>query len=87
MTRDGKRAYVTMGRANHVAFVDVASRKVTDQVLVGKRPWSLALNQDESKLFVVNGLSDDMTVIDTAKAKAMVSVPVGRVPHTVVLAN
>ena len=28
MTRDGKRAFVALGRANHVAFVDVASRKV-----------------------------------------------------------
>lgn len=87
MTRDGKRAYVTMGRANHVAFIDVVSRKITDQVLVGKRPWSLALNADESRLYVVNGLSDDMTVVDTAKAKALVSIPVGRVPHTVVLAR
>ena len=87
MTKDGKRAYVTMGRANHVAFVDVANRKITDQVLVGKRPWSVALSADESKLYVVNGLSDDMTVIDTRKAKALVSLPIGRVPHTVVLTD
>jgi YVTN family beta-propeller protein len=86
MTQDGKRAYVTMGRANHVAFVDVASRKITDQVLVGKRPWSVALSADESQLYVVNGLSDDLTVVDTAKAKAVLTIPVGRVPHTVVLA-
>jgi len=37
MTRDGKRAFVALGKANHVAFVDVAGRKVTDLVLVGKR--------------------------------------------------
>ena len=85
MTKDGKRAYVAMGRANHVAFIDIAKREVTHQVLVGKRPWSVALNADESKLYVVNGLSDDMTVIDTVKAKALQSLPVGRVPHTVVL--
>ncbi len=54
---------------------------------MGKRPWSVALSADESKLYVVNGLSDDMTVIDTARAKALVSVPVGRVPHTVVLTD
>ena len=58
-----------------------------EKVLVGKRPWSVALSTDESKLYVVNGLSDDITVVDTAKAKAMVSIPVGRVPHTVVLTN
>ena len=36
-----------LGRANHVAFVDVASRKVTDTVLVGKRAWNVALNKAE----------------------------------------
>ena len=76
-----------MGRANHVAFIDIAKREVTHQVLVGKRPWSVALNADETKLYVVNGLSDDMTVIDTAKAKALQSLPVGRIPHTVVLTD
>lgn len=85
ISRSGKQAYVAMGRANHVAFIDVASRQITDRVLVGKRAWGLALNQDESRLFVVNGLSDDLTVVDVKAAKALQTLPVGRVPHTVVL--
>jgi YVTN family beta-propeller protein len=85
IARDGKRAYVAMGRANHVAFIDVASRKVTDTVLVGKRAWNLALNKAETQLWVVNGLSDDVTVIDIASAKALKSIPVGRIPYGVVL--
>ena len=51
-------------------------------MLVGKRAWGLALNGDESLLFVANGLSDDVSVVDTAAAKALRSVKVGRVPHT-----
>ncbi len=85
MAKDGKRAFVGLGKANHVACVDVAKREVTAQVLAGKRAWNLALNTDESQLFVVNGLSDDMTIIDVASAKALKTIPVGRVPHTVVL--
>jgi PQQ-dependent catabolism-associated beta-propeller protein len=85
LSRDGKTMYVGLGRANHVAFVDVASRKVAHLGLVGKRAWGLGLNRDGSRLFVVNGLSDDMTVIDTASAKALKTVGVGRVPHTVVV--
>jgi PQQ-dependent catabolism-associated beta-propeller protein len=81
MTKDGKRAFVGMGRANHVAFVDVAQRKVTQMVLAGKRVWNVALDKAEAKLYVVNGLSDDMTVIDLASAKALKTVPVGRVPY------
>jgi PQQ-dependent catabolism-associated beta-propeller protein len=85
MTRDGRRAFVALGKANHVAFVDVASRKITHLVLVGKRAWNLALDKAEARLFVINGLSDDMTVVDVAGAKAIKSIPVGRVPYGVVV--
>jgi len=83
MTRDGKRAFVALGRANHVAFVDVAARKVGELVLVGKRAWNLALDKDEKRLFVVNGLSDDLTVVDVPAARPIGTVPVGRVPNGV----
>jgi YVTN family beta-propeller protein len=85
MSRDGKRAFVSLGRANHLAFVDVASRKVSQLVLVGKRAWNVSLNKAETQAWVVNGLSDDITVVDIASAKAIKSVPVGRVPYGVVL--
>jgi PQQ-dependent catabolism-associated beta-propeller protein len=85
MTRDGRRAFVALGRANQVAFVDVAARKVTDLVLVGKRAWNLTLDKAEARLYVVNGLSDDITVVDVAAAKAIKSIPVGRVPYGVVV--
>jgi PQQ-dependent catabolism-associated beta-propeller protein len=81
MTKDGKRAFVGMGRANHVAFVDVVQRKVTQMVLAGKRVWNVALDKADARLYVVNGLSDDMTVIDVAAGKALKTVPVGRVPY------
>jgi PQQ-dependent catabolism-associated beta-propeller protein len=85
MTGDGRTAWIGLGRANHVAHVDVATRKVKSLVLVGKRAWGLALNRDESLLFVANGLSDDVSVVDTAAVKTLRSVKVGRVPHTIVV--
>jgi PQQ-dependent catabolism-associated beta-propeller protein len=85
MTKDGKRAFVALGKANHVAFVDVAGRKVTNLVLVGKRAWNVTLDKAEARLWVVNGLSDDVTVVDVAGAKAVKSVPVGRVPYGLVI--
>ena len=84
-SRDGKTMYVALGRANHLAFVDVAARKTTQLVLVGKRAWGVTVNRDGSKVYVVNGLSDDMTVVDTASAKALKTVAVGRVPYMVVV--
>jgi PQQ-dependent catabolism-associated beta-propeller protein len=85
MTRDGKTAFVSLGRANHVAFVDVATRQVGPLVLVGKRAWGVALDKAEKTLYVVNGLSDDMTLVDVASAKPIKTVKMGRVPHTVVV--
>lgn len=85
ISRDGKRAFVGLGRANHVAFVDTASRRVTNLVLVGKRAWNVALDKAEARLYVVNGLSDDITVVDVAGAKPLKSIPVGRVPYGLVI--
>ncbi len=85
MTRDGKTAFVALGRANHVAVVDVASRRVEDYILVGSRAWNAALTRDESLLFVANGLSDDISVIDVPARRVVKSVPVGRVPYAVLI--
>ena len=85
MTKDGSTAYVALGRANRVAKVDVESRQVLDYAVVGDRPWGLRMTDDESILYVTNGLSDDVTVIDTADFMPVTSIPVGRVPYTVLI--
>jgi PQQ-dependent catabolism-associated beta-propeller protein len=81
----GKTAWVGLGRANHVAEVDVATRRVRRVVLVGKRAWGLALNADGSRLYVSNGLSDDLSIVDTGSGKALRTVPAGRVPHSILV--
>jgi YVTN family beta-propeller protein len=78
-------AFVTLGRANHVAVVNVAERKVEDYVLVGRRAWGIGLTADEHTLYVTNGLSDDVTVVDVKTRRPLKSIPVGRVPHSVLI--
>ncbi|MEE8505342.1 MAG: beta-propeller fold lactonase family protein, partial [Kiloniellales bacterium] len=85
ITRDGGIAYVALGRANHVAVVDVKSRKVLDYILVGKRAWGLALTNDERLLYVANGLSDDISIIDTSSRRNIKSIPVGMVPYGILI--
>jgi YVTN family beta-propeller protein len=85
MTDDGKTAIVALGRANHVAFVDIANREIEDYVLVGERAWNTTLHRDNALLYVVNGLSDDVSIIDVADRAVLTSIPVGRVPHTVLI--
>ena len=84
---NGKSMWVGLGRANHVAEVDVASKAVKNQILVGKRAWGLGFHPDGKTLYVANGLSDDMTLIDTASGKAIKTVPAGRVPHTILVSK
>ena len=84
-TKDGATAYVALGRANHVAVVDVAVKRVEDYILVGSRAWNTTLNRSESRLFVANGLSDDISIIDTASRRVLQSIPVGRVPYAILI--
>jgi len=84
-TKDGKSAIVALGRANHLAFVDTATKKVEDYVLVGSRAWGVALSPDEKTLYVANGLSDDLSIVNMANRKAIRAIPVGRVPHSVLV--
>lgn len=85
ITRDGTTAFVALGRANHVAVVDVATRRVEDYILVGKRPWGLALTRDEKLLYVANGLSDDLSIIDVAERRVIKSVPVDLIPYGILI--
>ena len=85
LSPDGKTVWVGLGRANHVAEVDVATRQVRRNILVGKRAWGLAVHPDGKILYVANGQSDDMTLIDTVTGKALRTVPAGRVPHSVLV--
>ena len=85
LSPDGTKAHVALGQAAHVAEVDVASRKITGYVLVGKRPWGVRVSSDGKRLFVANGQSDDVTIVELPSRKAIQSVPVGRVPWGVVI--
>jgi PQQ-dependent catabolism-associated beta-propeller protein len=85
ITSDGTKAYVALGRANHVAVINVRSREVVDYIVVGKRAWGLRLNADETRLWVANGLSDDVSIVDTRTNRVLVSVPVGQVPYGILI--
>lgn len=85
MTHDGATAIIGLGRANHIAFVDIASREIEDYVLVGSRAWGVDITADDSKLYVANGLSDDLSIIDVASRTNVKTIPIGRIPHSVVI--
>ena len=77
---DGKRAFIALSHANRVAVVDTETYAVIRYIILGQRPWHLAIHPDGKTLYVANGLTNDMTIIDVATEKPIKSVPVGRLP-------
>ncbi|MBU3079346.1 PQQ-dependent catabolism-associated beta-propeller protein [Sphingomonas quercus] len=63
-TRDGKRAFVAMGRGNQVAEIDPASFRIVRSFPTGTRNWGIALSPDDGRLYAASGLSGDVTIID-----------------------
>lgn len=82
---DKQTLVVTLGNANHVAFMNMNSREVEGYLLVGSRPWEAAFSKDGSRLYVANGMSDDVSVIDTDKRRVIKSVAVGEIPYGVLI--
>ena len=83
-TRDGKRAFVGLGRGKLVAEVDPASMKIVRTWPVGLRAWNLALSPDESRIYTADGLDGTMSVIDLKTGKTLPPVKLGGKPWGVV---
>lgn len=76
-------AYVGLGRANHVAVIDVQKLEVVDYLPVGQRVWHLAFSPDQKRLYSANGVSGDVSIIDLDKRRRVASVPVGAFPFSI----
>lgn len=79
----GALAFVALGSANNVAFVDVESLEIKKYILVGRRAWGLGLSPDNKSLIVLNGLSDDFTIIDIESERPTVTRRAGLIPHAI----
>ena len=79
-TEGDSHAFVALGPSNHLAVINADTYEVEDYILVGRRVWHMAFNEDKSQLFTTNGVSGDVTVIDVASRKALKSIKVGRFP-------
>ena len=66
VSADGKKVYVSTGRAGTVCVVDANTYEVLNTIPVGKRPWGITFSPDGKYLFAANGPSDDVSVIDLA---------------------
>ena len=81
----GDTMYVALGRANHVAYVNIATREIEGYTLVGSRAWDVRLSPDGALLYVANGLSDDLSIIDLQTRRNIRTISTGRIPYTVLV--
>ncbi len=79
----GTLAFVALGSANHVAFVNIETLEIEKYILVGRRAWGLGLSPDNQSLIVLNGLSDDFTIIDIESRRPRVTRQAGLIPHAI----
>jgi PQQ-dependent catabolism-associated beta-propeller protein len=79
-TRDGRRAFVALGRGKMVAEVDPESLKIVKTWPVGLRAWNLALSADESRLYTADGLDGTMSIVDLAAGTPLPPVRLGGKP-------
>lgn len=67
---DGKRAFVSVSQLNHVAVLELATRKITATLPTGHRPQALALTPDGSTLVAANLTAGTVSYFDTESLAA-----------------
>ena len=58
-------AYVALSGTNKVAFMDMATGNVVNEIVVGSAPYGIAVSQSGRYAYVTNIVSNDISVIDT----------------------
>jgi len=77
---DGKRVYVSDGRAGTVSVLDTHTHALLATIKVGQRPWGIVLSPDGRYLFSANGPSNDVSVVDLTLNKEITRVRAGERP-------
>ena len=80
---DGKRIYVSNGRAGTVSVLDSRTYDLLTTIPVGVRPWGMALSPDGAFLYTANGPSNDVSVVDLKTNKEIARVGAGTSPWSV----
>ena len=83
ISRDGKRAFVALGRDDAVAVIDIATRRVVDKIPVGSDPEQVAVSPDGRTVFVSNEALDSATAVAVAGHAVRFRVAVGKEPEGV----
>lgn len=80
-------AYVTDGKANTVAVLDLVYLRRDRLIQVGLEPTGITANPKRNEVYVVNTGSDSISVIDTALNRVVENIGVHRAPYAIDVAS
>jgi len=80
---NGRKVYVSNGRAGTVSVLDSRTYELLNTVKVGIRPWGMALSPDGKFLYTANGPSNDVSVVDLDTYKEIARIKAGSSPWAV----
>jgi YVTN family beta-propeller protein len=69
LSPDDKLLFVSTGRGDTIAVIDVAKHAVTRLIDVGARPWSIAASADGKRVFSADGTSNDLSIVDVVSGQ------------------
>ena len=85
---DGSLVFVSLGRAQSIAVIDVKTRKLVRTIdSVGGRPWGIAIGADGKTLYTANGPSGDVSIVDIASGTVTARIATGGSPWGAVFAG
>jgi YVTN family beta-propeller protein len=76
-------AYVTDGKANTVAVLDLVYLRQDRVLQVGNNPTGIAVNPVRNEIYAVNSGSDSVSVIDATQNKVVATIGVHRQPYEI----
>ena len=82
----GDELYVSTGRGNAIAVIDLSKNEEVARIPVGERVWGIALSPDGDRLYTANGKSNDVSVIDIRARKELRRIKVGDGPWGIAVA-
>jgi YVTN family beta-propeller protein len=80
---NGKKIYVSNGRAGTVSVLDSRTYELLNTIKVGVRPWGIALSPDGKFLYTANGPSNDVSVVDLDANTEIARIKAGTSPWAV----
>jgi YVTN family beta-propeller protein len=103
LTADGKSLWVVNTESDSISQIDVVSRTLKQEILLGSqspsvdpvtkrydpavRPRALALSASTGKIYVAGQSADRVYVVDSQAGSVVTSIPVGAEPTSVVAAS